>query len=353
MSTTGKWLLILGIVALVGAIAFGWSIAAFGVMNDDYGISVGGQNIIIPGLKLGGLEMGNAEILFADNGTRIRYDFEKHKDYSGELDGSGISDIKIILSSCRAEVVCADTNKITVAYKTGGSPINFLAETKDGILTVEEKMNITLFNFGSVKPSELTLTVPENLYNDLEMTLASGRIHSSAIKADKFKANVASGSLELGMYAQDIKVNLASGKIILNNCTDEAADDINVQTASGSIEMNGFRADNTKVELASGNVTLGGISGKVKGELASGKLVMTFAEWNDDLDIKLLSGKCDVTLPAGSGVEASLKRLSGGMDIDLDGKTASLTGNSQFTVGGSNVHNVNGDVASGKITIHN
>ena len=81
---------------------------------------------------------------------------------------------------------------------------------------------------------------------------------------------------------------------------------------------------------------------------------MVYSEWNDDLDIQLLSGTADVTLPAGSGANASLKRLSGSMSIDLDGNSQKLTSTiSGLTVGGSNVHDINGDVASGSIRIHN
>ena len=81
---------------------------------------------------------------------------------------------------------------------------------------------------------------------------------------------------------------------------------------------------------------------------------MTYAEWDDDLHIKLLSGKADVTLPAGSGVSTSLKRLSGSMNVDLDGASVKYTNSvSGAITGGSNVHTVDGDIASGSINIHN
>ena len=84
MSRMGKWLLIFGILAIVSAIAFGFSVAAFGVTNGDYGISIMGIDLpVIDGLKIkiGGNSMGKAEILFRNNGTNYTYEFEKDKDF--------------------------------------------------------------------------------------------------------------------------------------------------------------------------------------------------------------------------------------------------------------------------------
>ncbi|MBR5088861.1 MAG: DUF4097 family beta strand repeat protein [Ruminiclostridium sp.] len=356
MSKTGKWLLIFGLIALASAVAFGISVAALGVTDNDYGISIGGYDIPVTNgmtINIGGANMGNAEINFIDNGNKTTESYEKNREYNASFNGASLSDIKIQLSSCHANIVPSADSTVRVNYKTGNAPVNFTAEIKDDILTISEKMNISLFNFGSNQHSDLTLELPESLYDSFDIDLASGKITSSALKADDFNANVASGTVELGIFAEKIDLNVASGKMVLNNCSADKADSIKISAASGNIEMNGFGSDDTKVELASGHVVLNGISGKVKGELASGKLTLGYSEWNDDLEIKLMSGNCDVTLPAGSGADASLKRLSGSMSLDLDGQNAKLNGNSSLTVGGSNVHRINGDIASGNISVHN
>ena len=355
MGTTGKWLLILGIIALVSAVAFAFSVAALGVRDGNYNISISGKGInVIDGVSIGGIPMGNAEILFREGQTNIRYDFEQNKEYTGGFSASDFSDIKLSLASCKANVICADTDRVDIVYKTGSRPVNFMAELNNGVLSLEEKTSIGFSLFGSSVSSELTLTIPETLYNSLDINLASGKVYSQKITADNFKANVASGSVELGIAAEDIYVNIASGSTLLTNCGEDNADEITIQVASGKVELNGYGAEKTNINIASGSVQLNGISGKVNGERASGKLTMVYSEWNDDLDIKLLSGNADVTLPSGSGAVISLKRLSGSMNFDLDGNSQKLTSTiSGFTVGGSNVHNVNGDVASGTINIHN
>ena len=348
MKKTGKLLLIFGIIALVSAIAFGCTVAAFGVANANYGISFFGHEIF------GGFNMANAGIIFNDHHNRITYEFEKNKSFESTLDGSDLSDIRFELASCKATMDCGDTNEVKVTYTTSSYPVEFTAECIDGVLSIKEKTSgLSFLSFGTLKGSELTVTVPKTLYNSVNFDLASGKIATTDITSDNLKANVASGSLELGIFADNTDINLASGRIVMNNCTENKADEIKLQVASGKIEMNGFRAEETEINVASGSVVLNGISGKVKSELASGKVTLTYAEWDDDLDVELMSGSVDVTLPAGSGVDAEFEKLSGSMTIDLDGHSEKLSKNSHVTIGGSNVHEVSAETASGSVSIHN
>ena len=349
MKKTGKLLLIFGIIALVSAIAFGITVAAFGVANANYGIQ-------LFGIDIGGgtLSMGNTGIIFNDNHNRITYEFEKNKAYDATFDGTGLSDIKLELASCKATMDCGDTNEVKLTYTTSSYPVEFSAECIDGVLTIKEKTSAFSFlSFGTTKGSELTVTVPKTLYNSINFDLASGKIATTDLTSDDFKANVASGTLELGIFSDDVDINIASGKVIMTNCTENKADNIKIDVASGKVEMNGYGAEETKVHVASGHVVLSGISGKVKGDLASGKLDLSYADWNEDLDIDLMSGSVDVTLPAGSGVDADFEKLSGSMSIDLDGHSEKLTKNSRMTIGGSNVHEVKAETASGSVSIHN
>ena len=356
MSRMGKWLLIFGILAIVSAIAFGFSVAAFGVTNGDYGISIMGIDLpVIDGLKIkiGGNSMGKAEILFRNNGTNYTYEFEKDKEYSTDFDAAGLSDVKLGLASCKADVVCSDTDRIRIVYKTGNKPVNFTAELKDGVLEINENITISLFSFGSYKNSELKVEIPSELYNSFGIDIASGSLTSDNLMCDSFDGNLASGSFDLKMHADRIKLNVASGKASVSNITDENADDIDINVASGSVELNGFGADDTKAALASGNVTLNGISGRVNGELMSGTLTLVYSEWNDDLSIKLASGKADVTLPAGSGANVEYKHLSGKTDVSLDGSSVTLTKTSHADVGGENKQRVDIETASGTVRLHN
>ena len=361
MSKSGKWLLILGLVAFLSAIAFGFTVAAYGVQNNDYSISIGGEKFNIyslGGIGMGNFLPGNAGIHFIDStdlavgATRINEDFEANKEYSYSFDASRLDSIEISLASCKAEIICSDTDKADLRYVTGTSKVNFTAESDGNKLTVSERPG-AWFNFGGINSSVLILSVPEKVYENIKLDLASGSIKSSGMTSGRLDANVASGKMELEAFAKDIRLDIASGKMIINNCTEDAADSVSIHTASGGVEMKGFRSENTNVDLASGSVNLNGISGKADVDLASGQVTLVYAEWNDDLSIDLASGKVDVTLPGGSGADTKFKRASGSMKMDLDGQSVSLKGESSMTVGGANVHKVDASTLSGNITIHN
>ncbi len=105
--------------------------------------------------------------------------------------------------------------------------------------------------------------------------------------------------------------------------------------------------------MASGKVTVNGISGEVNADIMSGTLTLVYSEWNDDLDIDIASGKVDVTLPQGSGIDLDFDRASGSCNVDLDGHSEHFNKDAKATIGGSNIHNVKIDVASGGTYIHN
>ncbi len=354
MSKMGKWLLIFGIVALAGAVLFGISVAAFGVKDNNYGISIGDKDVSI--FNLGGTTMnflpGNSGIHFREDVTNIDFDFEANKDYDKSFDASGLKDIQIALASCNADITCTSGSTASLTYRTGSAKVYFSAELRDGVLQITEKP-ASVFNIGSFKSSSLTLSLPEKLYESLKLELASGSIKTSGLTADSLKAQAASGSMELGIFADSIDLDIASGKMTVTNCTDKTANNIDIDAASGSIVLNGFGADSTKVNLASGNVTLNDISGSVNVELASGKVNLNYAQWNGSLGIDLMSGKVDAALPEGSGAAVEFEKASGSINIALDGESVSLSKGGNATIGGSNVQNVKAHTMSGSISIHN
>ena len=353
MSKAGKWLLIFGIIALVSAIIFGCTVAIFGVKDNNYGVVVDGHDILSGNWTLGGTNMGRSGIIFRHDDSNVSYDFEKGKTYTADFDAEGLSDIKIGLASCKAAVSCTDTGRINIAYTSGNAPVEFKAELKDGVLDISEKIRLSIFALGSIKNAELNVELPRALYNSLDIDLASGGVTARELKLGDLKANLASGSLDLELFAERLDLNVASGNASVKNITDESADNIVINVASGTVELNGFGSDRTKAALASGKVTLSGISGSVKGEIMSGTLTLGYSEWNDDLSIELASGRADVTLPSGSGAEIDCEQLSGKTEVSLDSDSMTLGKNSHVTVGGANIHKIDVDGASGSVKIHN
>ncbi len=345
----GKVLLIFGLIALISAVAFGVSVVALGVTDNNYGISINGTGINL----IGGFSMGKSEIRFNDNGNVTEYEFEANKDFSAEFDGSQVKDVTVSIAKCEANVISTSGDRIKVNYTTGNGPLGFEASVKDGKLVVEEKGGFMSW-FSGNKTSRLTLEIPDKLYSEAALNIASGSLKAEKFVSSELHASIASGSVDLGVFADEIKLSVASGHVEMKNCTENnSCRDLKIEVASGSVQLDGFGSKTTKVNVASGKVTVNGISGDVNADIMSGTFTLDYSEWNGDLDVDLASGKVDVTLPAGSGIDLDLDRASGSCNVDLDGHSEKFSKDVKATIGGSNVHRVNIDAASGGTYIHN
>ncbi len=346
MSKTGKLLLIFGLTAFVSLIAFGVSIAILGVSNGNYSVSLFGANI--PFMHFG----GRSEVQFNNGGTVYTFDSEPGRSYDMTFDASALTGIDIETASAHTTVTCGDTDEVYVKYTVGDARFRFTAELINGKFTALEH-STGFFSFGSFNAAELEIKLPEKMYNNARVAVASGITKVNGLTSDSMNCDLASGDLEMNIYAKKIRFSAASGHGVFRNCTENACEEITVQTASGGQEFYGFGSDNTNIDIASGNVKMQGLSGKVDVDIASGKVELLYAEWNGGLDIDVMSGKADITLPAGSGIDLEFDRASGGMDINLDGTGESFHKDAEGIYGGSNVHEANIDVASGNVSIHN
>ena len=347
-TSMGKLLLIFGLMALVSAIAFGVSVAALGVADNNFGITINGTGINL----IGGFSMVKSGIKFDDNGTVTEYEFETNNDYSCELDGSQVKEITVEIAKCEAEVFSVPGDRIKVNYTSGNGPMNFEASVKNGKLTVSEKGGFLSW-LSSGKNSKLRLEIPDRIFDKAVLSIASGSMKTDKLISSSLKTNIASGSVDLGVFADEIELSVASGKVDMKNCTENACRNVKIEVASGSVQMGSFGANDTKVNVASGKVTLGGISGDVNADIMSGTLTLAYSEWNGDLDIDIASGRVDATLPAGSGIDLDFDRASGNCKVDLDGNSTTFSKDANVTVGGGNIHRVKVDVASGSVNIHN
>ena len=354
MGKLGKALLIFGIIALVGAIAFGCTVAAFGVTNGDWGVRIGGVDIDPRYIGIIHIpSFGNPIIKFRDGQTNISFDYENNKEYDFEYNAQDINKIVLGSSIGKNTVSCVPGgNTVSVRYTTGTRPVSFTSVYDNGVLTIDEKTSGFSW-FGSGTAPTLLLSVPDVLYDALELNQASGSTEINSVRTQDLRVSVASGKADVKAEAGTIGLSLASGSATITNTGDRIADSIEVNTASGKAEINGFKANRSDFQLASGSIIATGISGKVSGQVMSGKLSIAYSEWNRDLELQIASGSADITLPSGSGLDLDLERLSGSMSVSLDGHEEKFTKNVETIMGGSNVNDVEVNIASGSVRIHN
>ena len=175
------------------------------------------------------------------------------------------------------------------------------------------------------KQKHLNLELPVDV--DLKIDIASGKLGADALCCSSLDVNTASGGMQVTtLDAKEVKIDSASGGTVLGDVTVDGT--FSVDTASGGLTAERVNAKTVKVDSASGGVKLGlDTVNTVKVDVASGRVTL-----------KLLD--------AARGATVRLNKLSGGFDCKLpmtaEGKTYKIgNGEIQITV----------DSASGGVSI--
>lgn len=335
-----KCAIVCGILFAVLAVCFAVSVAATGVNQEGFRVSVYG---------FGGL----SAFPFSDIPTEV---YQTGEEYVANLaESDTVKKIDLGVSSSHVTITTEkDADMISVYYKAGRSGIRFGCTIRNGTLIVRENgFFMTFFDFNG-DSSELELVLPEREYEKVTLSAASGSISAQELVSEKFTAEFASGEGDFRVFADDIHLEVSSGSVTLQNCReDRKASSICLDALSGKHTVEGFLTDEFDIDLASGTVTMTGVSGKGNIDLASGNVRLDYAAWDDDLDIDAASGTVEVRLPAESGAFVELDAASGGVTAELDGETASFRGDSSGKVGGGNMHRVDVDLASGSVKLSN
>ncbi|MBP5605627.1 MAG: DUF4097 family beta strand repeat protein, partial [Ruminiclostridium sp.] len=247
----------------------------------------------------------------------------------------------------------ADDN-IYISYTCGSARgIKFTAECSGSSLDICEQVSLARILGIGIRAGRLTVKLPVKKYASLSLKNVSGNCSGETAEAESFSFNSTSGSGWFDIKADNITAATMSGEIGLRNTSGGSSESVSAETVSGKIQLDGLRAANTRVSSTSGSVSANGLAGNVELSSTSGNVSLSFAGWDGDMNIKMTSGKGDITLPEGSGIDLDLHLISGSAEIALGSSEAKLTGSSKITLGEGNIHNVRVNLTSGKIRIHN
>ena len=174
----------------------------------------------------------------------------------------------------------------------------------DGELLIERKKEkgFSFFEINFFSEPVMTVTVPEDLEGELNVSDKSGSIRISDIGAEQITVSNMSGSVKLdnAASASDLTVNNTSGSITLKDA--EAAGDITVSNTSGSI-----RVENLK---SGGNISLKNTSGSIKGTIA-GK------ESDYRITAKVVSGSCSLKNSDQGSRDLNVSNTSGSISLSF------------------------------------
>ena len=184
-----------------------------------------------------------------------------------------VTSVTVKDASANVTIQAADTDHITVRYATlpDEDPL-YDIWVQDGRLLVEAREDIDVdttddggpalvriqMDGHSINPfpdRELTITLPDKQYEELEAGLAVGTLKVEGVDAKTFSVASASGKVEVsGVQAGQLKLASAAGNIVLR---DAKAENVKAGTATGSIKIENLDAtEEVSAANAVGSVSL-------------------------------------------------------------------------------------------------
>ncbi|MCL2109197.1 MAG: DUF4097 domain-containing protein [Oscillospiraceae bacterium] len=237
-----------------------------------------------------------------------------------ETFSDNFSHIEIAVVSARTTISISRDDKARVEYKGSNPAIEFTADIRNNTLVIHEKSRPMLFNWGwnSWGSGDLVVEIPAKEYGELKLSVTSGTTN-----AELHAANFTLDTLILKATSGNITLDLP-----------------------GYANLQSF-----EIGATSGRLNVNGLSGRGRVKVTSGNVNLTYADWNDALDVEVTSGNVEIKTPQNSGADLDFSRSSGSLKYDLNGDNGKLTGSATLTVGGHNVRRVWVRVTSGSVSI--
>lgn len=276
----------------------------------------------------------------------------------------------IEVSSLGAKIIMLphESNDILVEYENPKDAPEFCAVLSGKTLTLKESFSFSIFGNKPAENYMIMVHLPAHTYEKIKVNTASGGVEIGTVSADSFSLNTASGNINVNSFFNEVKLQSASGNITLTNPGNNAengfiddkenmsqtAKSLSVCTVSGNATVTGYRAEEFGIHSVSGITTVNGIAGKGSISVTSGSVNVSYAEWNGDLNVSLISGNVSIELPPESGIELSFSGVSGMLKTDLGNAKGSFINlgkgtNGEF--GGANKHKLNASLTSGTVTV--
>ncbi len=266
-----------------------------------------------------------------------------------------IEDVAVCSLGAKIVVETYDGEGITAEYDNPKDKPELEAVLVGKKLTVRETATFELFAQKPKEGYQITMKLPKKLFKTLEVNTASGgvEISDTAVSAETFKLRTASGDVSVNAFFGEVKIRSASGSVTITNPSDAIAKSLKIAAVSGNITAD-YKAEKYVICSASGKTEYKGAVGAGEINVTSGTINVDYAEWNDDLKIKAVSGSVNVNLPESSGANVKFEGVSGTVRTDLGGekgKFINLGKGTNGEFGGSNKHNAEISLVSGTVVL--
>lgn len=223
---------------------------------------------------------------------------------SGDMDlvldktipGEGIDTIELSLGFESVDIYEAEDDQFRVVQYTRNLDNSWIvsADQTGSALTISRPSSpkVIFFGFGINTKSAVELYVPAGYKGDLDIGISSGtlRIHR-ALTLGNFTARLSSGNVKSGSPIE--------------------AENALIKVTSGTINLEQLDTTLYEIDLSSGNVSVGSLSGSGSARLTSGTLRLDNVRIDEYLHTKLSSGTMSLALADDPSLQFSGKVSSG------------------------------------------
>lgn len=174
--------------------------------------------------------------------------------------------------------------------------LNYSVNQKVLKIESRNKHNINFFFFSLNSPTYLEISVPEKIYESIEVKAASGDYDFTGLKT------------------KNLAVTLASGDVTVMN---SEIDSLDTTTVSGRLISSNSKIEKADINMTSGSTELDGEIHELKLAMTSGNAEINMSVLPDQLDIRITSGIVRATLPENSGFKVAVDKTSGYFSSDF------------------------------------
>jgi len=174
--------------------------------------------------------------------------------------------------------------------------LNYTVNQKVLKIESRNKHTVNFFFFSLNSPTYLEISVPERIYESIEIKAASGTYDFTGLKT------------------KNLAVTLASGDVTLMN---SEIDSLDTTTVSGRLISSNTKIGKAEVNMTSGSTELDGEIHALKLTMTSGNAEIDMSILPDQLDIRITSGIVRAALPENTGFKVAVDKTSGYFSSDF------------------------------------
>lgn len=244
-------------------------------------------------------------------------------------DAQAFDSLEIQWQAGNVTVSPTDQEQVTVTETSAYKIKPMSCDINGGRLVVTQSRSIGFFFFGfGQRVSDLEIALPRRQYKDFLLKITSGHAKIQDVSA------------------ADATLQMTSGKIEADGLE---GDTITVKSTSGSMVGKRIAGGELSVESTSGNVTLDGAFTSLLGDTTSGSVKVSSSTVLQTLDVKLTSGKFQISIPDNDGFLLDCKKTSGSLksDFELMAPINDKNGTYRYLDGGSSGRHYSVKITSG------